>query len=134
MSAEADKGCMTDNSKTGHIAMEGRFTTFSADTKNALDFLNFYHVRCEHEGSSIPLEGAKHLGVTEELSEVDVEQVAAVLHHYIVVVPVADAQDVRDDAVSRAGPWNISCGRFKFSRLGGRQACRQTGLSSLIAI
>ena len=67
-------------------------------------FCVFYHVRCEHEGSPVPLESAKHLGVTEELSEVDVEQVAAVLHHYIVVVPVADAQDVRDDAVSRARP------------------------------
>ena len=44
------------------------------------------------------------MGVAEELAEVDVEEVAAVLDHDVVVVPVADAQDVRDDAVSRAGP------------------------------
>ena len=62
-----------------------------------------YHVRREYEGSAIPLEGAEHLGVPEELAEVDVEEVSAVLHHDVVVVPVADAQDVSDDAVSRAG-------------------------------
>ena len=66
--------------------------------------MHLYHIRCEDEGSSITLEGAKHLGVAEELAEVDVEEVSAVLHHDVVVVSVADAQDVRDDAVSRAGP------------------------------
>ena len=42
------------------------------------------------------------MGVSEKFAEVDVEQVAAVLHHDVVVVPVADAQDVSDDAVPRA--------------------------------
>ena len=78
---------------------------FTTDTIHNKYFSHFYHVRCEDERSAITLEGAKHLGVPEELSKVDVEEVAAVLHHYVVVVPVADAQDVRDDAVARAGTW-----------------------------
>lgn len=110
---------------------------FTTDTIHNKYFSHFYHVRCEDERSAITLEGAKHLGVPEELSKVDVEEVAAVLHHYVVVVPVADAQDVRDDAVARAGTWKKSSYHpevFKFSRLDGMQACEQTGLSSQIAI
>ena len=42
------------------------------------------------------------MGVAEELSEVDVEEVAALLDHDVVVVPVADAQDVRHDGVAGA--------------------------------
>ena len=60
------------------------------------------HVGCEDEGRSVPLEVSEHLGITQELAEVDVKQMAGLFHHDVVVVPVADAQDVRHDAVTGA--------------------------------
>ena len=39
-----------------------------------------YHVRREDEGRAVALEGAELLRVAQELAEVDVEEVPAVLH------------------------------------------------------
>ena len=49
-----------------------------------------------------PFDAAKHLGVAQELPEVDVEHVAAGLQHDVVIVPVADAQDVGGHAAACA--------------------------------
>lgn len=44
-----------------------------------------------------------HLGIpAEDVPKIQVEEVAAGLQHDVVQVPVADAQEVRDDAVARA--------------------------------
>lgn len=57
----------------------------------------------KNEGCSIPPEVSKHLRVAQELSEVDVEEMPALLDHDVVVVTVADAQHVRHDGVAGAG-------------------------------
>lgn len=61
------------------------------------------HVRGEHERCAVTFEVAKHLGVAEKFAKIDVEQMAGRLEHYVVVVPVADAQDVGGDTVAGAG-------------------------------
>ena len=43
------------------------------------------------------------LEVAEEVAEVDVEELPVPPHHYVVVVPVPDAEDVGGDRVGRAG-------------------------------
>lgn len=47
-----------------------------------------------------PLEAAKHLGVAQELAEVDVEHVAGGAQHDVVVVTVADPQHVGGHAAA----------------------------------
>ena len=58
------------------------------------------HVGGEHERRAVALDAAEHLRVAEKLAEVDVEEVAAVRHHDVVVVPVADAEHVGGHAVA----------------------------------
>lgn len=50
----------------------------------------------------LPLDVAEHLRVAQEAAEVYVEHVARGLQHDIVIVPVADAQDVRGHAAACA--------------------------------
>ena len=59
----------------------------------------------EETGDSIddrPLDVSEHLRVSEELSEVDVEDVSGVFDHDVVVVSVTDSQHVRRHAVTSA--------------------------------
>lgn len=42
----------------------------------------------------LPLDVSKHLGVSQELPEVDVKHVTTGLQHDVVVVAVTDSQDV----------------------------------------
>ena len=49
-----------------------------------------------------PFYVAEHLCVTEELGEVDVENVSGMFDHDVVVVAVTDAEDVRRDTVASA--------------------------------
>lgn len=49
-----------------------------------------------------PLEVPEHLSVSQKLAKVDVKQVAGRLEHDVVVVPVADAEDVGGHAVAGA--------------------------------
>lgn len=63
-----------------------------------------HHVGGENEGRPIPLEVAEHLSVPEELPEVNVKEVAGLLHHDVVVVAVTDPENVSHDAVASAGP------------------------------
>lgn len=55
-----------------------------------------------HSEPHPPLEAAEHLGVAQELPEVDVEHVTRRTQHDVVVVPVADAQDVGGHAAASA--------------------------------
>lgn len=50
----------------------------------------------------VPFEAAEHLGVAQELAEVDVEHVTAGLQHDVVVVAVTDTQDVGGHAAACA--------------------------------
>lgn len=61
-----------------------------------------HHPLTQTTGWFSPFEAAKHLSVTQELAEVDVEHVAGGAQHDVVVVPVADPQDVRGHAASGA--------------------------------
>lgn len=54
----------------------------------------------QHYRSHPPADIAKHLGVAQEASEVDVEHVAAALHHDVVIVPVTDSQHVGGHAAA----------------------------------
>ena len=54
-------------------------------------------------GHALALDAILGLEVAEEVAEVDVEQVARLGEHHVVVVPVADAHDVRGDAVPSEG-------------------------------
>lgn len=47
-----------------------------------------------------PFDVSKHLRVSEELPEVDVEHVAAGLQHDVVVVTVADSEDIGSHAAA----------------------------------
>lgn len=49
----------------------------------------------------LPFEAAEHLGVAQELAEVDVEHVAGGAQHDVVVVAVADTQHVGGHAAAR---------------------------------
>lgn len=59
-----------------------------------------YHVRREDEGSAITFEVSEHLSVAQELAEIDVEQMARLFNHDVVVVAVTDAQEVGYNAVT----------------------------------
>ena len=48
----------------------------------------------------IPFDVAKHLGVTEELGEVDVEDVTGMFDHDVVIMTVTDAKNVRCHTVA----------------------------------
>ena len=48
----------------------------------------------DDHGDSLALEAELVLEVAEEVAEVDVEELAVLAHHDVVVVPVPDAQDV----------------------------------------
>ena len=134
MSAEADKGCMTDNSKIGHIAMEGRFTTFSADTKMLWIFLIFTMSGVSTKGVrsrlkvpniwASPRNFPKSMWNRWPLCFTIILSLCRSQMPRMYVTMLYPAQD----------PGTFRGTRFKFSRLGGRQACRQTGLSSIIAI
>ena len=49
----------------------------------------------------VPFEAAEHLGVAQELAEVDVEHVTGGAQHDVVVVAVADTQHVGGHAAAR---------------------------------
>lgn len=51
-------------------------------------------VTVHSQSVSSPLDVSKHLRVSQELPEVDVEHVAAGLQHDVVVVAIANSQDV----------------------------------------
>lgn len=69
------------------------------------------HVGGQHEGCAIAFEVAKHLGVAEKLAEIDVEQMARRFEHYVVVVPIADAQNVCGHTVSGARDYGVDIGK-----------------------
>lgn len=48
----------------------------------------------------LPFDVAKHLRVPQELAEVNVEHVSAGFQHDVVVMPIADAQNVRGHATT----------------------------------
>lgn len=54
----------------------------------------------EHSWQLSPLDVSKHLRVSQELSKVDVEHVTAGLQHDVVIVAVADSQDVGGHAAA----------------------------------
>ena len=56
---------------------------------------------CTHE-QCLPLEVTKHLGVSEELAKVNMKHVTSVLDHDVVVVTVADAQEIGGDTIASA--------------------------------
>lgn len=47
-----------------------------------------------------PLDGSKHLGVAENLAEVDVKHVSRPLYHDVVVMAITDSQYVSSDTVT----------------------------------
>ena len=53
-------------------------------------------------GPSLPFKAAEHLRVAQELPKVDVEHVTRGAQHDVVVVAIADAQDVGGHAAARA--------------------------------
>uniref|UniRef100_A0A147BEZ2 Putative secreted protein n=1 Tax=Ixodes ricinus TaxID=34613 RepID=A0A147BEZ2_IXORI len=59
-----------------------------------------HHVGSKYERGPVTLEVDKHLRITKELSKVNVKHVSGGLQHDIVVVPIADAEDVGGDAVT----------------------------------
>lgn len=63
------------------------------------------HVGREHKRRSVALDRAHHLRVAEEFAKVNVEQVACRCDHYVVVVPIANAQNV--------GGHRVACARVQ---------------------
>ena len=76
-----------------------------------------------------PLDVAKHLSVAEDLSEVNVEHVSSALHHDVVVVTVADAEDKGRHTVAgtRQGEVLHSLRGREGGRGGGREGRREGG-------
>lgn len=60
------------------------------------------HVLCEDERRPLPLVPVLGLEVSQEVSEIDVEQPAVLGHHDVVVVSISDAKHVRGNGVARA--------------------------------
>ncbi len=60
------------------------------------------HVVREHEGRAVATEVTESLGVAEKLGEVNMEEMAGLLDHDVIVVAVANAQDVGGNAVAGA--------------------------------
>ena len=50
-----------------------------------------------------PIEPAEFLCISEILSEIDMEEVSRLFDHDVVVVPIANAENIRGYAVSRTG-------------------------------
>ena len=65
-----------------------------------------YILKSDPKNASLhaPFDVAEHLGVAEELSKVDMKHMTRLTDHYVVVVTVADAEDVSGNAVTGAGP------------------------------
>jgi hypothetical protein len=90
-------------------------------------------------GWDSPFEVSEHLSVAEELAEVDVEQMAGGFQHDVVVVSVADPQDVSNDAVAGARSCEVFDGSLvlQFRRvvlgqpLGDRFVLERTGQAML---
>ena len=74
---------------------------------------NVHEVRCENEGHRLPVHAQLLLPVAQEMTEVDVEQIASLGHHYVIVVSVAYSQDVRGHAVAGAGVHEFLAGFFQ---------------------
>lgn len=53
--------------------------------------------------SSLPFKATKHLGVTQELAEVDVKHVTSGAQHDVVVMAITDAENVGCYAAAGAG-------------------------------
>lgn len=47
-----------------------------------------------------PLNISKHLSISEDFSKVDVKHVTRFLHHDVVVMAIANAQDIGSNAVA----------------------------------
>ena len=77
-----------------------------------------HHVGCENKRNSVPLDIAKHLCVTKELSEVYMEEVTARLEHDVVVVTITDSEQVGDHAVAGAGPSEVVHSLLQLVRAG----------------
>jgi len=73
--------------------------TFTLFINNTEVWVVTYLYEQEH---AKPFDVSEHLSVSEELGEVDVEDVAGVLDHDVVVMTITDAEDVRRDAVASA--------------------------------
>ena len=71
-----------------------------------------------------PFDVSEHLSVSEELGEVDVEDVAGVLDHDVVVMTITDAEDVRRDAVASAACREV-VHRLNTARQSRRSGCHK---------
>ena len=50
-----------------------------------------------------PFEVSKHLRVSKELAKINMEHVSFLLQHDVVIVTIADSQDIGGDTVASAG-------------------------------
>ena len=55
----------------------------------------------EHEGGALTPDAKLGLEVAQKVAKVDVEEVACACEHDVVIMPVADAHDIRGNAVAR---------------------------------
>lgn len=73
-----------------------------------------------HGFGNLPFYGGKLLGVAHDLAKVDVEHVAAVFDHDVVVMTITDAQHKRGDTPASARVQEVHDG------LRTREACKLT--------
>ena len=91
----------------GGVVAHG-FVAFLTKTQKLLEIIALLHThhvchfRGEHKRSTFALDSEFALKVTEEVSEVDVEQMPSLGYHDVAVVAVTDTEDVRRDQVARA--------------------------------
>lgn len=74
------------------------------------------HVRSQNERRSVSFEIAKHLSVTEEFTEIDMEQMTGRLDHDVIVMAITNTENVRCHAITSARGCKIAHSPLVFER------------------
>lgn len=88
------------------------------NTNGARSLKLAFSTRADDDLVNLPIERAEFLRVAEILTEIDMKQMSGPLHHDVLVVTIANAQDVRGDAVACARVYQVVDGHSKIA-LGG---------------
>lgn len=89
-----------------------------------LEFLGWFvttvddisHVRSQNEWCTVPFEITKHLCITEEFPEINMEKVARGFDHNIIIMSITNAENVGGHAIAGAGSREIVHGSLVFER------------------
>lgn len=74
------------------------------------------HIGCEKNGSSVAFKASERLRIAQILSEIDMEHVTGIFDHYVVIMSIADAENISGKTIGSARFCKVVNGKAKFAQ------------------